>query len=288
MSDLYLHVGKAYKLTSSDGSRFDVWSITSSKPFCGDTGRPVIIHLHGGAFIKGGLTGGFDATRFRLKQLPPDFLHRTNFCLLSVQYRLALKHPFPAALEDAYATILWAQLHAAKLKIDISRMFVLGVSAGGGLGISLIAKARDEKISPPLRGLMAIYPMVDPNSQRKWATWITQYNAWSEMALINRGWNAYLRGSEQKGSQELKYAIPLSQSLHGFPPTYLDVGTDDLFFKEVEQLATKFRQTNINCQIQEWKKMVHNFEALNSEDIQKTIRAAQNTRMAWLEVQIGY
>lgn len=69
---------------------------------------------------------------------------------------------------------------------------MLGISAGGGLGVSLVAKARDERLDPPLAGLMAIYPMVDPGSQRR----RDEGDVTKEMAFINRGWDSYLRGYE--------------------------------------------------------------------------------------------
>lgn len=286
MSDPKL-VHSRYKVRSKGGTEFDVWSIASGKPFRDGTARPVIIHLHGGAFIKGGFGENFDPERFCLKQLPPNFLEDTGFRLLSVQYRLALEHPFPAALDDAYAAVTWAQRHATELNIDANRMFVLGISAGGGLGISLVAKARDEKLYPPLRGLMAIYPMVDPSSQRKWLTWILRWNKWSEMSFNNRGWNAYLRGKEKTLGEEMKYAVPLSQSFREFPPTYLDVGTDDLFFREVRQLGTKLSEAKVRLKMGSWEGMAHNFEASKLNGARETVIEAQNARAAWLRAAVG-
>lgn len=196
-----------------------------------------------------------------------------------MQYRWATNHPYPAALDDAYATVLWAREHAGELGIDVSRMYVLGISAGGGLGVSLVAKARDEGLDPPVCGVMAIYPMVDPGSQRR----LEEGDVTAEMAFINQGWDAYLRGHDELSSEDGKYAVPLEQRFEGFPKMYVDVGTRDLFHGEVQQLEMKLCDADVVVEVRYWDGMVHNFEASTAEDDMQTVDEARNARMTWLE-----
>ena len=79
---------------------------------------------------------------------------------VSVEYRLAPEHPFPAPVEDCYAALKWTYDNAPELGIDPSRIAVSGGSAGGGLAAGLVLLARDRGEVPVLYQLL-IYPMID-------------------------------------------------------------------------------------------------------------------------------
>src|SRR5690606_13716182 len=101
-----------------------------------------IIWLHGGAWVMGDL----DTDHPWAARLADG----SGVVVISVGYRLAPEHPFPAALDDAYAVLVWATEHAAELGIDPERIAVGGHSAGGGIAAGLALLARDRQ-GPPIR-----------------------------------------------------------------------------------------------------------------------------------------
>jgi acetyl esterase len=108
---------------------------------------PVIVYFHGGGFVIGDLET-YDRG-CRALAIGADAL------VVSVDYRLAPEHPYPAAVEDADAARRWANEHAPELHGDPTRMAVAGDSAGGTLAAVTAVHARDEK-APPLRAQLLI------------------------------------------------------------------------------------------------------------------------------------
>ena len=84
--------------------------------------------------------------------------------VVSVDYRLAPEHQYPAAADDAYTALCWVSTHAAELGIDPARIAVAGDSAGGNLGAVVALRARDE--GPPVAFQLLVYPVIDSSSTR--------------------------------------------------------------------------------------------------------------------------
>jgi acetyl esterase len=124
-------------------------------PGSGD-GRPLTVYLHGGGFMIGDLDTHDEPCRILCREA------RTH--VLSVDYRLAPEHPFPAALDDTLAALRWAQAHASDLGADPRRVAVGGDSAGGNLAtVAAILASREG--TPPAAQLL-IYPTVDARTKR--------------------------------------------------------------------------------------------------------------------------
>jgi acetyl esterase len=117
--------------------------------------RPLTVYLHGGGFTIGDLDTHDEACRI--------LCHHGNIHVLSVEYRLAPEHPFPAALHDARAALRWAQAHAAELGADPARVAIGGDSAGGNLSAVIALETRGDR--PPAAQLL-IYPAVDSKNTR--------------------------------------------------------------------------------------------------------------------------
>lgn len=100
---------------------------------CGEPPAPAVIYCHSGAFVLGNLDTDH--------RLCVEFARRGHCTVISVDYRLAPQHPFPAGIEDAAAVLQWAAANAGELSIDGSRMAVAGSSAGGALAASLAHRA---------------------------------------------------------------------------------------------------------------------------------------------------
>jgi acetyl esterase len=121
-------------------------------PSSGDEAPPLVVFFHGGGWVLGNL-GTHDA-------VCRDLSSQSGAVLVAVDYRLAPEHVFPAAVDDAYAGLVWAHDHAAELGADPSRMAVIGDSAGGNLAAVTSVLARDRS-GPALRLQVLAYPVID-------------------------------------------------------------------------------------------------------------------------------
>ena len=192
---------------------------------------PGVFYIHGGGMILGSIDA--DATRSEL------LCERLGAVIVSTGYRKAPEHPHPAQVDDCYAALLWTAASATELGINPDRLAIYGGSAGGNLAIATAMKVRDGG-GPDLRLLMAPYPMVDhthstPSSQR-----ITDVGIWDRAGNI-QAWNWFLAGQEPDA-----YAAPLhAPDLSGLPPTFIDVGTVDLFLDEDIAIATRLLQSGV-------------------------------------------
>ena len=113
---------------------------------------PCLLFLHGGGWVVGSVASHEGVCR-RLAVL-------AECCVVSVDYRLAPEHPYPAAVEDGAAALRWVSGHAAELGIDPGRIAVGGDSAGGNLAAVLALMGRDGTVPAPLHQLL-LYPAVD-------------------------------------------------------------------------------------------------------------------------------
>jgi acetyl esterase/lipase len=148
--------------------------------------------------------------------------------VISVDYRLAPETPYPGSVEDSYAALKWVYLHADELSVDTTRIAIGGASAGAGLSAALGLLARDRG-EVRLAFQFLIYPMLDdrtvtatkPNPSTGEFMWTADSNRF--------GWTALL-GQEPGGPDVSLYAAAARAShLEGLPPTFIGVGSLDLF-----------------------------------------------------------
>ena len=126
----------------------------------GDGGRPALLFVHGGGWIWGS-TDVFDPLLRRA-------VAALGAVVVSVDYRLAPQHRFPAALEDCAAALAWVRDQADALKVDATRVAVMGDSAGGNLAAALALQDRDAGAAPPLVAQVLVYPMTDLALSDSW------------------------------------------------------------------------------------------------------------------------
>jgi len=115
-------------------------------------GWPAVVYYHGGGWVIADLDT-YDATA-------RGICDGANAMVISVQYRQAPEHKWPAAAEDAYAAYQWVHRHAVQLGIDADRIAVAGESAGGNLAAVVCLMARDYDDVPPVHQLL-VYPVTD-------------------------------------------------------------------------------------------------------------------------------
>ena len=113
---------------------------------------PVLVYFHGGGFVLGDVKT-FDA-------LARSLSNATNGIVVSVDYRLAPAHPYPAAVNDSYAALTWVSRNAQSLGGDATKLVVAGDSAGGNLATVVCLKARDQG-GPAIAAQILYYPATD-------------------------------------------------------------------------------------------------------------------------------
>ncbi|WP_135822561.1 alpha/beta hydrolase [Halostella litorea] len=187
-----------------------------------ETPVPVVVFYHGGGWTLGTLDSSDDICR--------RFARRTGAVVVAVDYRLAPEHPFPAAIDDAYATLQWVAEHAGAVGGDPERLAVAGTSAGGNLAAATALRARAVG-GPDLAAQALCYPMVD-DAAADGGDVGGSYAENADGPLLTRRdvawfWNQYLRSDVDRANP---YAVPArATDLAGLPPaTVVTCGHDPL------------------------------------------------------------
>lgn len=215
--------------------------------------RGVIYFIHGGGFIGGDARENLPA----LKTLAA----RLNCTIVTVQYRLAPGTHFPGPLEDAYAGLKWLHGNAASLGVDPARIVVMGESAGGGLAAMLTIAARDRG-EVPIAYQALVYPMLDDRtgSSRPVPPHIGSL-IWT--AKSNQmGWKALL-GREAGAANQPAGSVPARVvNLKGLPPTFIGVGSIDLFVEEDIDFARRLINSGVPTELLVVPGAFHGFQLI--------------------------
>jgi acetyl esterase/lipase len=211
---------------------------------------PALLWLHGGGYILG-----------RAYETDP-FLHRIAHTIrcaaISVDYRPAPETQHPGPVEDCFAALSWLRENSATLGVDSNRLAIGGDSAGGGLAANLALLTRDRGAVLPDFQLL-IYPMLDDrtvtatdlNPYVGEFVWTREYNA--------LGWAALL-GQEPGGTDVPPYAAAArAQDLAGLPPTFIGVGTLDLFLDEDIEYARRLLRSGVPTELRVYPRATHGF-----------------------------
>ena len=173
--------------------------------------------------------------------------------VLSVDYRLAPEHPFPTGAEDAYAALLWVAAHAPDLEVDLDRLSVGGISAGGGLAAALTLMVRDRG-GPASCFLILEIPALDATlSQPSVADYGHGYLLDRESMV--EGYGFYLPDPALAAHP---YASPLlAEDLTGLPPTYVLTAECDPLRDEGEAYARRLVDAGVQVQTYRAEGHVH-------------------------------
>ena len=226
-------------------------TIRRYRPVGADGPLPGIVFIHGGGMVFGSIENE-DPIAAMLCQAVPAMV-------VSVGYRLAPEHPYPAQLDDCYAVLRWLADHAAELGVDPGRLALFGVSAGGALVVATAMRARDEA-GPTVRFQMPIYPMLDDRNETASSQEVTGVGMWDRAGNLE-AWGWYLGAQEPDA-----YAAPARASeLSGLPPAFIDVGEVDLFRDEDIVFAQRLLAAGVPTELHVYPGAYHSSENLAPE-----------------------
>ena len=226
---------------------------------------PCLVYFHGGGFMAGDL----DSEHVRCVRLSAQ----SDCVVVSVDYRLAPEHPFPAAVEDCYAALSWTAANADDLGIDGSRVGVGGVSAGGGLAAAVALMARDRG-GPVVAFQMLMFPVLDDRMETASMTFVG--TPLFDGPAAARMWSSYLDGNRSSISP---YAAPArAEDLRGLPPTYLATGEFDPLRDEGIEYALRLLAADVSVELHNFAGTFHTFDVFPTA---ASTRAA-NEQIEWL------
>jgi acetyl esterase len=213
---------------------------------------PVLMYFHGGGWVIGNIEISDGLCR--------SLANAAGCIVVSVDYRLAPEHPFPAAVEDAFHATEWAAANASGFGGDSSRLAVCGDSAGGNLAAVVAQVCRDNG-KPEIRFQLLIYPVTDA------ACDTPSYSENAEGYFLTKDamrwfWNQYIQNDADRSH---RYASPLrASSLAGLPAALVITAEFDPLRDEGELYAERMRAAGTPVQLKRYDGMIHGFFTMSA------------------------
>jgi acetyl esterase/lipase len=223
----------------------------------GATSRgPVILHIHGGAFVIG--SPEQDNVSCELLAMA------TSLPIVSVDYRLAPEHPHPAPINDCFAVYRWLTGGASGLDVDGEQVIVTGVSAGGGLAAAVALRARDEGGVQPIYQVLH-YPVLDDRMTTPSMRKLLDTPLWNGRSSVHM-WRHYLGAEAVERDDTSHYAAPArAESLAGLPPAFITTAELDPLRDEAIEYAQRLMQAGVPTELHVVAGAIHAFDSLNAE-----------------------
>jgi len=199
-----------------------------------------LLYFHGGGYLFGSPTSH--------RHLTSKLAASAGMRCLSVDYRLAPEHPFPAAVDDAFAAYRWLLDQGLAAR----RIAVAGDSAGGGLAVSLMLKAREEALPLPAAAVL-LSPWTDLACDRPSYASRAAVDPSITQTGIQDTANAYLAGADVT----TPLASPVYANLSGLPPCLVQVGEKEVLLDDSRDLVTSMRRSGTVAELEVWDGMVH-------------------------------
>ena len=195
---------------------------------------PLLVYYHGGGWVQGSIATHDTTCRL--------LAHLSGVRVLSVDYRLAPEHPYPAAAEDAVAAYAWAADHAADLGADPARLAVGGDSAGGNLAAVVALTARDDERLPDVAFQLLLYPVTDVADRT------ASYAAFADGYLLTAAGMEWFIGKylpDPARRTEWRASPLRAETLTGLPPAYVATCLPDVLRDEGEAYAARLREAGV-------------------------------------------
>ena len=212
---------------------------------------PILVYYHGGGWVIGSAEV-YDAT-------PRALVNLAGCVVVSVNYRLAPEHKFPAAHDDAAAAYEWVLKNAASLSGDPRRVAVGGESAGGNLAVATAMAARDRKWPPP-SSVMAVYPIASGDTSSP------SYRENAQAKPLNKAMMEWFFGHYQRAAADRQDPrIDLVRAnLAGLPPTVIVTAQIDPLRSEGETLAARLRAAGVSVSARDYAGVTHEFFGMSA------------------------
>jgi acetyl esterase len=232
-SELILH--------SSDGAAF-----AARLHLPTDDPKGVIVYFHGGGWVIGSMEQADPLGRMLAEQ--------SGWAVLLVDYRLAPEAPFPAALDDAWASVTWLAEHADDLGLASLPVVVAGDSAGGNLAAVVALRARDRG-QPQIAAQVLVYPVTDYDPRT--ASYLDPEN---QLLLTRESmewfWGHYLAEPARRLDPEVS---PLRAKLHGVAPAIVLTAEHDVLRDEGESYAAALQSAGVPVRHRRLAGQMHGF-----------------------------
>ncbi|MEX2108828.1 MAG: alpha/beta hydrolase [Solirubrobacterales bacterium] len=224
--------------------------------------QPLLVYFHGGGWVIGNLDTHDGPCRFLASTVGAR--------VLSVDYRLAPEHPFPAGVEDAFAAFHWATERAAELGADPAHIAVAGDSAGGNLAaaVSLLAHAGGGR-RPAMQ--LLLYPVTDTVGGQR------SRDLFADGFLLTRAdmdWFESHYLTKETDRTDPRISMLRAADLSGLPPTYIATAGFDPLRDEAELFAERARAAGVSVAVHRHTDLIHGFA--NMTAISRTARAAMH------------
>jgi acetyl esterase len=242
-------------------------------PVAAENLLPVLVFYHGGGMVIGTL----DSYDTLCRQLALQ----SGCIVVSVDYRLAPEHKFPAAVDDAYAALAWVLEHAHTIGGDCSRVAIGGDSAGGSLAAVVAIMARDNALSA-IKCQLLIYPATAPHADSaSHFTFAKGYFLERDTVLWFH--ESYLRSDRDR--EDFRYAPLIADSLQGLPPALVIVAAYDTLRDESVAYAERLKASGVTVELQEYQGMFHPFVSLAGvlDEGKRAIREAAKALQFYLK-----
>lgn len=225
-----------YRLEEIDANGVRAYWVRTGTPAHADK---VIVYLHGGGYIIGSATTSLG--------VPLRVGPAAGTPVLSVEYRLAPEHPFPAALDDSLAVYRWLLGHG----YEGGDIAVMGDSAGGGLAVALALAVRNAKLSPPA-AIAALSPLTDLSPTSDTRTTLAGYDP------IVVG-DPTARFALYAGKHDVRDPLisPVYGDFRGLSPLLIQVGTREVLLSDSARLARRAREAGVDVTLDVWEGMWH-------------------------------
>ncbi|HEY2070103.1 MAG TPA: alpha/beta hydrolase [Rhizomicrobium sp.] len=208
---------------------------------------PTLVFFHGGGFVIGTIETHDGLCRM--------FANESGVRVISVEYRLAPEHKYPAAVDDAFAALTWIETNAAQLGVDANRIAVGGDSAGGGLA-AVVTQMAKAKGAPKLAFQMLLFPVTQIGKE---TTSMREFGEgfFLEAASLRWFYKHYLPDDADRADPKIS---PLAATdLSGLPPAYVMLGGYDPLHDEGLAYADKLRAAGVKVTVADYSDLVHDF-----------------------------
>ena len=210
---------------------------------------PTVLYFHGGGFVIGDLDTQDDHARLICRDV--------EAVVVSVNYRLAPEHPFPAGFEDCLAATRWAAERVQELGGDASRIAVSGDSAGGNLAAAVALAVRDT--GPRLAAQLLLYPGVDFREDDNLHPSRVENGEGLFLTAEDMRWfrNHYLQ--DETHVSDPRASVLLAPDLTGLPPAVVGTGEYDPLRDEGEAYAAALEAAGVKVVLRRYDGLIHGF-----------------------------